>query len=283
MNDSQVTIGEGRELAYTDLGHPSDACVFFFHGAPMSRLHLVALEDQFAALGLRVVSPDRPGYGRSSPQSGRSMADWPRDVASLADALGIDRFVVTAHSSGGPYAVACSALLPERVLAGAVVAGVTDMAWPGAWDGYLEDEIQLMRAPDEEAAVTWCTERFGPDGRGFLAEPFEFPEPDVALLTDEAFEEALLATMAEAFRQGVVGYAQDVYIQGRPWSFDPSSISVPVEVVHGELDTLVPMAHSRHTAELIRSSTFRTFPGHGHLTILSELPMIASTLVRSIR
>lgn len=269
-------------MAYTDIGRPGGPCVLFFHGAPMSRLHLVGMEDAFAARGLRVVSPDRPGYGRSSPQPGRSMADWPEDVASLADALGIDRFVVAAHSSGGPYAVACAALLPGRVSAGAVFAGVTDMAWLGAWDGYIEDEVQIMREPDEKAAIAWCADRSGPDGSGFLAEPLEWPKPDRALLADETLQRALMTTVAEAFRQGVGGYAQDVYVQGRPWPFDPSRISVPIEVVHGELDTVVPAAHSLHTAELIRSSTLRTLPGHGHLTILSDLPMIASTLARSI-
>jgi pimeloyl-ACP methyl ester carboxylesterase len=275
MKDSQVKVGDGRELAFTDIGDPDGACIFFFHGAPMSRLHLAGLEEQFAAQGLRVVAPDRPSYGRSSPQPGRSMADWPQDVAALADVLGIDRFLVAAHSSGGPYAVACAALLPERVTAGAVVAGVTDMAWPGAWDGYVEDEIQIMHESDETAAIAWCTERYGADGSGFLAaEPFEFPEPDLAVLDDEMFVQALI----EAFRQGVTGYAQDVHVQGRPWPFDPSLITAPMEVIHGELDTLLPLAHSRHTAEVIPSSTFRMLPGHGHLSILSELPTVASAL-----
>jgi pimeloyl-ACP methyl ester carboxylesterase len=244
----------------------------------MSRLHLVGMEERFAALGLRVVSPDRPGYGGSSPQPGRSMAAWPKDVSALADALGIDRFLVAAHSSGGPYAVACAALLPDRVLAGAVVAGVTDFAWPAAWEGYLEDEVALMRMPDESAAVAWCAERFGADGTGFFEAPFPFPEPDQAVLSDARFGEAL----AEALRQGVAGYARDVYVQGRPWPFDPSRIAVPVEVAHGELDTLLPMAHSRHTAELIPGASLHTYPGHGHLTILAELPRIASALAASV-
>ncbi len=284
MRESQVVVGGGRELAYTDIGYPGGPCVFFFHGAPMSRLHLVPLEEQFAAQGLRVVSPDRPGYGRSSPQPGRSMLDWPTDVATLADALQVDRFLVAAHSSGGPYAVACAALLSERVLGGTVIAGVTDMAWPGAWNGYLEgrDEIRLMRLPDERTAIARCAEHFGADGSGFFAEPFELPEPDVALLTDETVEKALTSAMVEAFRQGVTGYAQDVYLEGRGWPFDPRRSSVPIDVVHGELDTLVPVAHSRHTADSIPGSTFRTLPGHGHLTIVSELPMLAAALMRSV-
>src|SRR5918999_5859302 len=138
MKESQVKVGGEREFAYTDIGEPGWLCLLFFHGAPMSRLHLAYLEQKFLAQRIRVISPDRPAYGGSSPQPGRSMADWPSDVAALADALGLDRFVVAGHSSGGPYAVACAALLPERVLASIVLDGVTDMAWPGAWEGYID-------------------------------------------------------------------------------------------------------------------------------------------------
>lgn len=283
MKDSWVTVEGGRKLAYTDIGTRGGPCIFFFHGAPMSRLHLLPLEEQFAGQGLRVVSPDRPAYGRSSPQPGRSLLDWPKDVAALADALDIGRFLVAGHSSGGPYALVCAAELGERVLGGAVLAGVTDMAWPGAWNGYLEGrgEIEVMRLSDEAAAIAWCAERFGADGSGFLAEPFELPEPDMALLADERIEPAITSAVREAFHQGVAGYAQDVYLEGRGWPFDPRRISVPIDVVHGERDTLVPMGHSRHTAEMIPGSTFRTLAGHGHLTILSDLPAMARALIRS--
>lgn len=60
------------------------------------------------------------------------MTDWPTDVVALVDALGINRFIVAGHLSAGPYAVACAALLSDRVSAAPVLAGVTDMAWPKA-------------------------------------------------------------------------------------------------------------------------------------------------------
>jgi pimeloyl-ACP methyl ester carboxylesterase len=284
MTDSQITVSGGRTLAYTDIGPRGGPCIFFFHGAPMSRLHLVPLEERFAAAGLRVVSPDRPGYGRSSPHPGRAMTDWPGDVAALADALGVDRFLVAGHSSAGCYAVASAALLRERVLGAVVVAGSTDMAWAAAWTGYLEGrhEIEIMRLPDERAAIARCAERFGADGSGFLAAPFDLPEPDLALLGDQAADRALTAAIVEAFRQGVTGYAQDIYLEGHGWPFDPRRIAVPVDVMHGNRDTLVPLAHSRHTAELIPGSTLRVLPGHGHLTIVSELPAAAAMLLRSV-
>jgi pimeloyl-ACP methyl ester carboxylesterase len=280
MQESTIKVGGTRDLSYSEIGDPAWPCVFFFHGSPISRLHLAYLEDQLVAEKLRVVSPDRPAYGRSSPQPGRSMADWPVDVAALADALKIEQFVVAGHSSGGPYALVCAALLPQRVTAGVVLGGVTDMGWPGAWDGYLDVEIEIMRQPDESAAIAWCAERFGADGSGFLTDaPLEFPEPDNAFFADAKVGPALGAAVAEALRQGIAAYGQDVFIQGRPWPFDPSAIGVPVHVVHGELDTLVPVSHSRHTADLIPTSTLHLLPGHGHMTIVSELPGIVSDML----
>ena len=214
-------------IAYTDIGEPDFPCILFFHGAPAGRLRLPYLEHHFLAEGVRVVSP-------------------------LADGLGIEHFVVAGHSSGGPYGLACAAGLPERVSAAIVLGGATDMGWPGAWNGYLESEAELMRQPDERAAIDWCTKRFGSDGSGFMAvSGFEIPEPNQRLYTDETVARLLAAARADAFRHGVLGYAQDIFIQGRPWPFDPGSISSPVHVVHGGADTLLPAAHSRHTAELI--------------------------------
>jgi pimeloyl-ACP methyl ester carboxylesterase len=170
MRQSQVTVGGGRQLAFAEIGRAGDPCLLIFHGAPASGLHIAALEAQYVAHGLRVVAPDRPSYGGSSPQPGRSMADWPADVAALADALGIERFAVAGHSSGGAYAVACAALLGDRVVGGVVLAGSTDMRWPQAWDGYLDGraELAIMRAADEGEALALASARFGADGGGFL-------------------------------------------------------------------------------------------------------------------
>jgi hypothetical protein len=85
-----------------------------------------------------------------------------------------------------------------------------------------------MRAPDERAALASCAEHFGADGSGFFTERFELPEPDTVLLADEAAEQALTAALTEAFRQDIAGYAQDIYLEGRGWCFDPSRIAAPV-------------------------------------------------------
>jgi pimeloyl-ACP methyl ester carboxylesterase len=282
--DASVTLSDGRQLAYTDLGAPKGPVVMYFHGAPTTRLDLGIHEDAFTERGVRVVSPDRPGYGGSSPQPGRRWEDWPSDVAALAAQLGVERFAVLGLSSGGPYAVACAALLPDRVASAGIVAGATDFGWPGAWDGYLETEAALMRIGDEAEAVTWCEARYGPDGSGFIEGGLgELAPADAARLQDERLATNLITTVGEAFRQGVGGYAQDITLQGKPWSFDTGAIVAPVSILHGEADTLVPVAHARHTAELIPTAKLLAWRDEGHLSLIPRIPELTAELVAPLR
>lgn len=281
--DTAMTLPDGRSLAYTDCGAPAGPLVVYFHGAPTSRLDLAGLEESFSALGVRAVSPDRPGYGRSSPQAGRGFSDWSHDVAALADYLGVERFAVMGLSSGGPYAVACAALLPQRIIGAGVIAGVTDMGWPGAWEGFGQLEATLMRIGDEAAAVRWCEERYGPGGSKFFEDIGELAPADVALLEDQTVAAGFFTTVSEAFHQGVGGFAQDITVQGRPWPFDPSLITAPTRVLHGQADTVVPIAHGRHTADLIPGASLTAFPDHGHLSIITEIPQLSADLTGALR
>jgi pimeloyl-ACP methyl ester carboxylesterase len=279
--DSQISLPDGRSLAFAEVGDAHGYPVFFFHGAPGSRLSLKAWTARFAGHGLRVICPDRPGYGGSSPQPSRAMADIKADLAHVADALGVDRFVVAGHSSGGPYAIACAALLPDRVAGAVALSGVTDMRWSGAWDGFFDTERDLMRLSEERSVEARCIELFGADGSRFLDAPgLDFSQPDLAALADRRIARGLDAAIREAFRQGVCGYAQDIFVQGRPWSFDAGATTAPTLVVHGDSDTIVPVGHSRHSAELIAGAVLRILPGHGHLSILAELPALCAELTQ---
>jgi pimeloyl-ACP methyl ester carboxylesterase len=279
MREASVVLPDGRTLAYTDLGASDGAVVVYFHGAPSSRLDLAYFEDDLTARGVRVISADRPGFGRSSPQPGRAREDWPTDVAALADHIGVDRFAVMGLSSGGPYAAACATLLPERVVAAAIVEGETDFAWAGAWDDYSEYEATLMRIGDEAQGTAWCEDRYGSDGAGFFEVMQDISPADQAAFGDEAFTAALMASVREAFRQGVGAYAQDVVLQGQPWAFDPHAIIAPVLVHHGGADTMTPVAHSQHTADLIPGARLTIWPAEGHISLITKVPDIAAELV----
>lgn len=278
ITDESVMLPDGRIIAFTIIGDPVGPTVCYHHGAPGGRLELLGLDAAFVAAGVRVISPDRPGYGGSTPVPGRTTDAWPEDVAALADHLGVERFAVMGLSSGGPYAVACASLLDDRVVGAVVAAGNTDMSWPPARNGYLDSELTIMALENADAAVAWCAERYGADGSKFFEGEMDLGATDNAFLADDANATALFTAMGEAFRQGVVGYAHDIWVQGRPWSFDPSAIRCPVIVAHGEDDQLVPLAHSAHTAELIPGAELRFLPGVGHLSLIDEFPALAAEL-----
>ena len=273
-----MTLLDGRTLAYTELGAPGGPAAFYFHGAPGSRLELLALDGAFADVGLRVITADRPGYGGSSAQLGRATADWAGDVTALADHLGVERFAVLGLSSGGPYTVACASLLGDRITAAIIAAGNTDMSWPGAADGYLQSELDIMAMDDEDAAVAWCIEHYGADGSGFFGGDMDLGPVDNAWLAEEANLASLMTAMGEAFGHGVVGYAHDITVQGRAWTFDPGTITATTIVVHGADDRLVPIAHSEHTASLIPGAELRVLPGVGHLSLTDHLPGLVAEL-----
>ncbi len=280
ITDDSLTFPDGRIIAFTVIGDPVGSTVFYNHGAPGGRLELLGLDAAFDAAGLRVISPDRPGYGGSTPLAGRATDDWSDDVTALADHLEVEQFAVMGLSSGGPYTVACASLLGDRVIGAIVAAGNTDMSWPAAGDGYLDTELDIMALGDPGAAVTYCQQHFGLDGSGFFEGEMDLGATDNAFLANDANATALLTTMAEAFRQGVVGYAHDIWVQGRTWSFDPSAITCPVMVAHGEDDRLVPIDHSRHTASLIPGAELRILAGVGHLSLTDELPALAAEIAK---
>jgi pimeloyl-ACP methyl ester carboxylesterase len=289
VRDDILALPDGRELAYTVIGVPGGTgtpdgpVVCYQHGAPGGRRELLGLDDAFSTAGICVVTPDRPGYGGSTPHAGRTTAGWADDVAALADHLGAERFAVIGLSSGGPYAVACAALLGERLVGAVVAAGNTDMSWPAARDGYLDSELAIMALDDPDDAVARCVELYGHDGAGFFDGEMDLGPTDNAWLAIASNSTALFAAMDEAFRQGVVGYAHDIWVQGRAWTFDPSTITCPVIVAHGEDDRLVPVAHSHHTASLIPGAEMRSITGVGHLSLVDEFPTLAGEIVRRDR
>src|SRR3954452_21242937 len=122
MARCRVVRVSSDDVGVYDYGDPEGAPVFAFHGTPACGAGFAWADEPAAALGLRVIAPDRPGVGRSTPGALGTVADYPARVAALADALGWERFAVWGYSGGGPYAVACAALLPDRVTTAAVAA-----------------------------------------------------------------------------------------------------------------------------------------------------------------
>ena len=253
--DGDLKLADGRTLSYAEWGDPSGQPVLLFHGSPSSRLFSPD-PAATAAAGVHLVTIDRPGYGRSDHRPGRTILDWPTDVEQLADAIGLARFAVVAHSSGGPYALACAAHMAGRVNRIALVSCVVPIDEISAAAAELDDSgrslVELARRnPDEAAAgvaaaASWLARE--PDR--FLALPR--PASDVQLLQDPRVRAMFLAAIREAVRQGLSGYASDQVLEHRPWGFRLADVEAEVTVWHGDLDQYIPRPHVEAMAGRLR-------------------------------
>jgi len=280
-----ITVAGGRTAGFVDYGPSTGAAVVWCHGGPGSRLEAAALAPAAAAAGMRIVGIDRPGYGRSSPHPGRSIADWVPDGLAVADALGIAAFTAVGCSTGGAYALALAACAPDRVRAVVACCALTDMRW--------REGKALMNAPataglwaarDRNAAIAVATDLMGADGTKMLNQAeaaAPLPPADRALMDDPAFLAGMTAGLAEMFAFSVQGYVDDRLADGVGWgSFDVGSVRCPVVVLHGEADNVVPAAHARHTASIVPGAVLQLVPELGHFSIVGAVLPTLQALAR---
>src|SRR5579875_3917340 len=221
-------LPDGRELAYSEVGSPDGTPVVAFHGTPGSRRQvLLPFADEAARESrVRLIAPDRPGYGHSSFQPGRRLVDWPRDVGALADHVGLDRFAVVGISGGGPHALVCAALLPERVSRAGVVSGIGPVLTPEDAEGMMRtNRIVSALARRSETAVlplaqlmTTVSRRW-PE-RALAAMRRELPDADVAILERPEILSAFLDDARRSSLSAARATAQDMALFARPWGFD---------------------------------------------------------------
>jgi len=130
--DNVVQLPDKRQLAYAEYGESNGAPVFVFHGLPGSSLSWGYIPDNPFPPGLRIIAPDRPGYGRSDPKPDRSLLDWTDDITALANALEVEKFSVLGVSGGGPGALAYSWKRPERLTSVGVVSSAAPLTHPAS-------------------------------------------------------------------------------------------------------------------------------------------------------
>ena len=280
MRHRVITLADARQLTLADYGAEDAPVAFYFHGTPTSRLDPGLFEADIDASGTRIIAVDRPGFGGSSAQPGRVLTDWANDVVEVADQLDIDTFAVMGLSSGGSYAVMCAAVLSERVRGIGTVAAGADPTWSPMIERRSDGERAVLARDDEDAVIKFEADRFGADASGFPVGSDGLGAPDVEIFSDQGHGPELRRSVAESFRQGIAGFAVDGLVRSRPWTFDPGRITAPCEILHGEQDVVVQMAHAERLHELIPTSSLSRLPNHGHLSIIAELPQLAARLTR---
>ncbi|MGN6444118.1 alpha/beta fold hydrolase [Amnibacterium sp.] len=255
-------------------GRADELVVFWHGGTPNTGEPPGPLLGAAGALGLRLLGADRPGYGGTSRDPDADVADVVPDVLAVADAVGVTRFAVLGHSGGGPRALACAALAPDRILA---AVAVSSPAPPDA-DGLDRFAGMAPGIAAEQRAVA--------AGRTALAAHLARDEFDERAFT--ADDRAALQgrwswfgpNVAAATPPGSQGQADDLLAAGRDWGFDPRTTRVPVLLVHGGADRMVPAAHSAWLAARIPGAELRVVPEAGHLSVLLDVDRLLADLRR---
>jgi pimeloyl-ACP methyl ester carboxylesterase len=284
----ELTLPDGRTLAYAEYGDPKGWPLVFLHGFPGSRLAAGVVDAAASEGGVRVLAPDRPGLGLSSPRSGRTLLDHAEDVRGLADALGIDRFAVLGESGGGPYALACAYALRERLHGTAVVCGLGPVGCAGATNAIaLKERIGYAiaaRAPlvAGRALVPFAAwARHSPRSFGHVTR-WQLGEADREALRGP-LGGLVAADFAEAFRQGGRGVGEDLALLFRPWPFDPAAIRVPVLFFHGTSDRTVSLAAARGVARTVPGARLEIFEQEGHFSLLARHADLVLRALQALR
>jgi len=278
-------LADGRELAWIEYGLPSGAPVVAFHGSPGSRHFFAPLADTAARKGVRLIAPDRPGYGHSTYHPARTYETWAGDVSQLADHLGVDRFAVIGHSSGGPNAAGCARFLGDRIVGCAIVSGVAppeaevskhemsriyqigqrvSMVAPRLMSLAAQAGLrQGQRAPDK--ALAWMCRTL--------------PRCDSAVIERPEFRAAvrydLTRPLAATSGRAAV---QDLRLELRFWGFRLREIELPVHVWHGDLDRNVVVESGLYQANEMPHATLHRLPEEGHWLVYTYFDEVLDSL-----
>jgi pimeloyl-ACP methyl ester carboxylesterase len=271
---NRVVIKGWRRLAVRCWGPRRGAPAFLLHGTPGCRLSIRPRDADLERLGVRLVTYDRPGYGLSDPHPRRTVADAADDVQAIADALGIDRFAVLGRSGGAPHALACAALLPDRVTRVASLVGLAPFDAEGLdWlDGMVELNRQQFGAavlgPRPLAEVIYpqvVAMRADPEHLARRLER-EGSRADREALRDPIYRATFVDSVRESVQRSLDGWAADSLAFTRPWGFDPRWIKVPTLLWHGAWDVFSPLNHARWLAQRIEGATLSVSDDASHLS-----------------
>ena len=263
-------------MAVHEYGDPHGTPLFYFHGWPAAGMQAALLDAAARELGVRVLSPDRPGIGASDFHPQRRLLDWPPLLRGLATALGITQCRVLGVSGGGPYALAAAWALPELVKAAGVVCGAPPLAGIENTRGLQPAYRTLLglhrRSPGVVRGLFHALRPFGrlriPRWFAGFTGRFLLPPCDVAVLTDRISGALAGDAMRESWRQSALGTFTDAEIYAAPWGFALRDVRTPVRLWHGAEDRSFAPAFAESLAREIPDCTFRLVPGVGHYSLL---------------
>lgn len=270
----EFSCANGQRVGWREYGAATGIPVFFNNGWPSCSAQAVFLHAPAVKLGLRIIAPDRPGFGNSISQPHRGLLDWPPVVAELADHLGINRFALLGVSGGGPYTLASAWALGSRITAVSVCAGAVPMHVPGARRGLLM-AYRIMLAINDVTPwmLPWLLKGGCLVGRmpiplallKFVLPPL-LPTPDVLALRNAHNFALFEPSYRGAMQAGGNALYEDALPYTQPWPFALEEINVPVRMWHGTQDANFHISQARPLADRLPNAIFHE-RNEGHFSL----------------
>ena len=273
MTDQTLTLSSGRKLGYAEYGDPKGVPLFYYHGWPSSRSQGELLHETGKDLGLRVISPDRPGLGLSDYQPGRQLLDWPPVLEELATHLGVEKFHVMGVSGGGPYVLATAHTMPERVLSASVVCGAPPLREVGTrelmwtyrlalWGQRhapiflapgLALSAKVLRLPADSLPLRTYISSLGPRDQEALRHPESF--------------RIIVGSGRTGLESGHRAMTADGNIYSSDWGIDFAEVTYPVHYWHGSLDLNIPPTLVEKFTSRMPNARLTVMEGEGHYSL----------------
>jgi pimeloyl-ACP methyl ester carboxylesterase len=273
-NTGRIALKDGGEIALSEYGDPAGVPVFFCHGWPSSRTMAELTDEAARDLGMRIISPDRPGIRDSKFQPERRLIDWPPLLNEIADRLGIDRFRILAISGGAPYAYASAWMTPERVERIAVVSGAPPLDELKNLDGLLPIHRRMLalraRRPGILRPLFHLARPFLLIGVPIRLRPLllKFLQPcDANVLRESRAFDVCFDSARQAWRSSASGVMTDAEIYATPWGFPLEEVRVPVALWHGTKDRTFAPKMADEVAKRLPNCQFHLIEGAGHYSL----------------
>ena len=287
--EGSIAVGDTRtrRIGFSEFGNPEGPAIVWLHGTPGARRQIPSEAREYAEIrGFRLIGLDRPGVGSSTAHSYDSIADFAQDFQTVLNTLGIDKFSVIGLSGGGPYSLAVSHVLSDRIVSTAIIGGVAPVSGPDAVAGGAVDIAKY--------AVPLLNVAGRPIGKVLsmalgVARPIAdpaisiygrlSPEADRELLSRPEFRAMFLDDLLHGGSRRMEAPFADLKLFVRDWGFRIGDVQAEIHWWHGDADNIIPYEHGAHMVALLPNAELHSMPGQSHLSGLDHAIEILDTLL----
>ena len=278
----RLLLNNKYQLAWNEYGSPDGEPLFYFHGTPGSRVEPQAANDIARDLGIRLIAPDRPGYGDSDVQDDFRLLDWPDCISQLADNLQLKQFSILSFSGGGAYALACAHELADRL------KRITIAGSPAPFETEVMQEhicaeskpLYELSAADYPAAIQQVSQLVNSLDTFLEILQAPLPPSDTVLFEQDSFHQHYLENLTLATTHGVNGIVNDLRNLTLPWQFNLEDIQLPIDIWHGSEDRSFGLAIAKYLSNTLKNTSTHFLDNSGHLLLFTQWKEILGYAIR---